>query len=182
VNHSRARDLLSAHLERDLGDAERAAVETHLAECSACREELDELRSTVDLLHRMAVPPPPPYLATRVMARIAEGEARAAGWRGWLARLASPAVAASFAAAAAALAVLTLAEPARKDEPTIAQNRIERPLPRVPTQVGPRFERRRVPPDALARLGGAGHPHSRSLAAHFERPTDAVVVSWQSPR
>jgi anti-sigma factor RsiW len=185
VNHERARELLSAHLERDLEEAERFGVDAHLAVCDECGEELEGLRRTVSLLRRLPAPEPPLHLATRVMARIATAEPPPAAWRRWLAGLAAPMVAAPIAAALAAAAVLLLAEP--RSPTQVAEVRPDAAVPRaiVPLRVGP------APGAALAstsgpqayalarRLRGAGHPHSRSLAAHFDRPADAVVVSWQ---
>jgi len=186
VKHARAHQLLSAYLERDLGEAERVAVEAHLAGCDACGADLEALRTAVALLRGLPAPAPPPFLTSRVMARIHGGETRPAGWREWLANLAAPAVAAPLAAVVAAAAVVYLAEPRRDTELATAKL--------VPT-VGLAIESRPVGPvaaEALVasgapnahvlarRLRGAGHPHSTSLAAHFERPAEAVVVSWQS--
>jgi anti-sigma factor RsiW len=193
VRHARAHQLLSAYLERDLGEAESAAVEAHVTGCDACGAALDGLRSAVAALRRLPVPEPPPFLAGRVMARIRDGEARRAGWREWLANLAAPAVAAPLAAVVAAAAVVYLAEPppaevVTRTEPDSARHLADSAEHLViePRLVGP------VAPGVLLasggpngqvlarRLRGAGHPHSTSLAAHFERPAEAVVVSWQS--
>ena len=186
MRHARAHQLLSAHLERDLDEAERAAVEAHLAGCDACGADLEGLRTAVALLRRLPAPAPPPFLSGRVMARIRDGEARPAGWREWLANLAAPAVAAPLAAVVAAAAVVYLAEPRRADELASAKPDVAKRLALESRPVGP------VGPEAIVasgvphgqvlarRLRGAGHPHSTSLAAHFERPAEAVVASWQS--
>jgi anti-sigma factor RsiW len=183
VNHDRAQGLLSAYLERDLGDAERVAVEAHAAQCELCSADLEGLRSAVALLRRLPAPEPPPYLAGRVMARIRDGEARPEGWRRWLRNLAAPVIAAPAAALAAAAVVVFLAEPSRDTElatrPPAAQGLaiVQRPVGPAPAELvasaGPQGYH------LARRLGGAGHPHSRSLAAHFERPAEAIVVSWQ---
>ena len=111
MNHSRAHDLLSAYLEHDLGDAERAELDTHLAACATCVDDLAILRGTIDLLRRLPDPEPPPFLATRVMARIAAGESRSPLWRRWLEQLGAPLVAAPLALAAAAFLVFNVAAP-----------------------------------------------------------------------
>jgi anti-sigma factor RsiW len=185
---------MSAYLERDLEEAERRDVDAHLAGCERCGAELQDLRQTVALLRRLPAPEPPPHLATRVLARIADGEARPAGWWSWLERLAAPVVAAPVAAALAAAAVVLLAEepsPVRvagAPPPMRIANAEPARVPEraiVPLRVGPApaavlFSASPPPPYALARrLRGAGHPHSRSLAAHFEHPADAVLASWQ---
>ena len=189
MRHEKANQLLSAYLERDLGEAESAGVEVHLAGCAACRSDLEGLRTAVDLLRQLPSAEAPPFLASRVMARIREAEARPAGWREWLARLAAPAVAAPVAAVVAGAAVVYLAEPAREaqrmDTVATAEQRPAERLVLESRPVGPVAPGALVAsatphPRALARrLRGAGHPHSDSLAAHFEVPAEAVLVSWQ---
>ena len=183
MNHSRAHDLLSAYLEHDLGEAERSQLEAHLAACTSCARDLDELRGAVDLLRRLPDPEPPSFLAARVMARIAADEARTPLWRRWLEQLATPLVAAPLAAAAAALAVFSFAAPRSDTEVRVASAMpagsttpvlVARPVgPVAPAQlvVAPRPD-----PVLLARnLRGASHPHSMALAAHFDDPVRAVA-------
>jgi hypothetical protein len=182
VNHSRAQELLSDFLERDLGEVERARLEAHVAGCAACGADLEGLRDTVALLRHLPAPEPPPFLATRVMARIAAGEARPASvWRRWLEALGTPAIAAPLAAAGAALVVwsFTQSPPGAVDVAETATGP-ERP-PIVAQEVGrrPVFWAGAQPVALAGSLRGAGHPHSRSLAAHFEGPTEAVVAAWQ---
>jgi len=183
VNHSRAQDLLSAYLEHDLGEAERAQMEAHLAACTTCGSDLEDLRGAVDLLRRLPDPEPPPFLATRVMARIAAGEARSPAWRRWIEQLATPLVAAPLAAAAAALAVFSFAAPRSSTELAMASSQPQ--ASQTPTliaqPVGPVEPARlsaapRRDPGLIARtLRGASHPHSMALAAHFDDPVRAVA-------
>lgn len=59
-----------------------ARVSEHVVGCSRCTRELDELRSTMDLLDGWAAPEPSPYFLTRLDARLEEERrAPAAGWR-----------------------------------------------------------------------------------------------------
>lgn len=51
--HAPTIENLSAYVDGRLDDAERAAVEAHLAECESCRSELESLRQTVALLRRV---------------------------------------------------------------------------------------------------------------------------------
>lgn len=51
--------LLSPYIDGQIGSSERDRVESHLEECQVCRRELDSLRATVNLLHRVAVVSPP---------------------------------------------------------------------------------------------------------------------------
>jgi Tol biopolymer transport system component len=52
-------ELLSAYLDQQASPAERAYVDAHLQQCTACRTELESLRQTVAVLHllpRVALP------------------------------------------------------------------------------------------------------------------------------
>ncbi len=51
--------LLSPYIDGQIGSSERDRVESHLEECQVCSRELDSLRATVNLLHRVAVVSPP---------------------------------------------------------------------------------------------------------------------------
>jgi anti-sigma factor RsiW len=174
---------LSAYLEHDLGDEERAEVDAHLGACSSCVRDLADLRAAVDLLRRMPDPEPPPFLATRVMARIAAGEARSPLWRRWLEQLGAPLVAAPVAAAAAALAVFSLAAPRSGTELVVASSAPDAsPMPAIVARpVGPVMAANlsvvpRPDPGQIARyLRGASHPHSMALAGHFDDPVQAVA-------
>ena len=57
--HSRWQDDLSAYIDGQLGPNRNEALERHLAGCVACREELEELRSVVALLHMVPDVPVP---------------------------------------------------------------------------------------------------------------------------
>ena len=175
MKHSRARDLLSEYLEHDLAGAQREELEAHLATCANCEADLEELRGAIDLLRRLPDPEPPPFLTTRVMARIAAGEGRSAGFRRWLEALGTPLVAASLAAAAAALAVFSFAPP--QAELQIVENRPDH-LPRVAHRIvqQPVGQQQWPDPHLLAlNLRGASHPHSTALAGHFDDPVRAVA-------
>lgn len=201
MNHSRAQDLLSPYLENDLSDVDRSAVESHLAACDGCSEDLRDLREAVALLRRLPAPEPPPFLASRVMARIADGEGQARGWRQWLAQASLPLIAAPLAAAAAALAVFALASPSAEDvgpsQIATASTPTGTLVPRLTGPVGPAPDaaprpeifvetapvvatRTGLPGLMARRLRGAGHPYSVELAGHFEVPNDAVAVSWRT--
>jgi len=49
----RVRGMFSEYLDNRLGDEDRDIVERHVESCGACSEELESLRMTVDLLHRV---------------------------------------------------------------------------------------------------------------------------------
>ena len=51
--HGRFLEMLSDHVDGELPEAERIALEAHLQGCDSCTEELESLRATVQLLQRM---------------------------------------------------------------------------------------------------------------------------------
>jgi predicted anti-sigma-YlaC factor YlaD len=56
-------------------------ADAHLADCAACRKQLDELRATMALMDSWEAPEPNPYFLTRLNARLdEERQARPAGW------------------------------------------------------------------------------------------------------
>ena len=62
-----------------------AKVRDHVEECAGCREELAELRATMELMDGWEAPDPGPYFLTRLDARMREE--RAAVPASWLERL-----------------------------------------------------------------------------------------------
>jgi hypothetical protein len=62
-----------------------AKVRDHVEECAGCREELAELRATMELMDGWEAPEPSPYFLTRLDARMREERATAPA--GWLERL-----------------------------------------------------------------------------------------------
>lgn len=141
---ARTGQRLSAWLEGDLGDAERERVRCHLEGCGECRAELDALKQTVAGLSGLAECETPPHLASRVIARLRDGEG-APGWRedvaSWLAGLDLRAAAAALAIGAlSTLAVQRLAapDPLREAENLRAALR-EGTAPIPELELGPRF-------------------------------------------
>jgi hypothetical protein len=66
-----------------------AKVQTHVAECDRCKNELAQLKATMQLMDAWEAPEPSPYFMTRLGARMREErEAAPAGWfAGAIARL-----------------------------------------------------------------------------------------------
>lgn len=59
----------------------------HLASCSACTEQLKEMRATMALLDEWQAPEPSPYFDMRLQARLREEMAKPqAGWLQWFRR------------------------------------------------------------------------------------------------
>lgn len=52
-------ELLSAYLDGEVDAGERTRVEAHLEVCEACRAELESLRATAGMLHRLPLEPAP---------------------------------------------------------------------------------------------------------------------------
>ena len=62
-----------------------AEVREHVAQCEACRKELEELRATMGMMDAWEAPEPSPYFFTRLNARMREErEAAPANWLGRL--------------------------------------------------------------------------------------------------
>lgn len=55
----KVREMLSSYIDSKLPSSQSQMVEGHVAECEACRRELESLRATVNLLHRVPVISPP---------------------------------------------------------------------------------------------------------------------------
>ena len=63
----------------------RAEADSHLASCTSCRQQLDELRATMALLDSWEAPEPNQYFMTQMEARLAEE--RSAAPASWLERM-----------------------------------------------------------------------------------------------
>lgn len=59
------RERLSLYLDGELAPQEAETIRQHLEQCEACRAELDTLRATVELLHRVPAIPSPRSFALR---------------------------------------------------------------------------------------------------------------------
>jgi hypothetical protein len=92
-----SKDCLLDFLYDEAAPADRAAVEAHLAECPACRQEVEELRAVRGALARW----PTPILASRFRIVADEPPARRAWWA-WGGRALPLAAAAVLVLAAAA--------------------------------------------------------------------------------
>lgn len=71
--HAHWIDRLSAYVDGDLDDAERIALEAHLAECGVCRDVLAELRLVVFEARRLGGVPPERDLWPGIAAAIGAG-------------------------------------------------------------------------------------------------------------
>jgi len=57
--HERVEELLSAYIDGELSIEEATLVEKHLRECSACTQDLESLRQTVNLVRQLPAVSPP---------------------------------------------------------------------------------------------------------------------------
>jgi len=62
--------LLTAYVDDELTEAERALVETHLGECDACMEQLKQLHFVVDTLSELPAVPMPSHFIQAVRERV----------------------------------------------------------------------------------------------------------------
>ena len=87
-SHEELRSMLPAMAGGDLSKTELALLEQHLAGCRDCRTELAQLQLVVQTVRETPDLEPPPWLATRIMARVQE-ETDAVR-KSWFARLFLP--------------------------------------------------------------------------------------------
>lgn len=76
MNCQACRDELAAYLENLLDETSQSRIESHLAECSACLAEIEEVRQLTVHLARDGLVGPPVSLETTVMDRILQEQAR----------------------------------------------------------------------------------------------------------
>lgn len=78
--HADIQRRLSAYCGGDLEPAEQARIETHLASCPACRAQLADMRTALHLIRSTPQVEPPPWMTSRIMARLREEKAQKQGW------------------------------------------------------------------------------------------------------
>jgi hypothetical protein len=83
-------DRLNDYTEGFLKEREIRQIEEHLDQCRGCSTVLEELRKAGQILKDMDQIEPPPWLATRIMAEVAEIEAKGSEHHGLLSWLFRP--------------------------------------------------------------------------------------------
>lgn len=68
---------MADYLEGDLELDKRALFDAHIDECAQCASEINEMRGTISLLHRLPEPQVPAGMSREVMRRIRAGESHA---------------------------------------------------------------------------------------------------------
>ncbi|MBE0415610.1 MAG: zf-HC2 domain-containing protein [Dehalococcoidia bacterium] len=66
----RLKGMLSPYIDGQLSPSERERIEGHIEQCDACRRELESLRATANLLHRVPMVSPPRSFALAELAPI----------------------------------------------------------------------------------------------------------------
>ena len=79
-DHAEIQKLLSPYCGGDLSETDRELVDQHAISCTACRTELAELKTTLQLLRSFPEVEPPPWLAARIMAQLKEAKREKRGW------------------------------------------------------------------------------------------------------
>src|SRR4030042_7083165 len=68
---------LSAYLEKAVSPQQKTAMDAHLKQCKRCRQDLADLKRTIEYVQKLEEVEPPAWLAQRVMARVrAEAETK----------------------------------------------------------------------------------------------------------
>lgn len=83
-DHAEIHKLLSAYCGGDLEPARMARVEEHLASCPICRADLADLETALRLIRTTPEVEPPPWLTSRIMARLREENAPRRRWYQWI--------------------------------------------------------------------------------------------------
>jgi hypothetical protein len=87
MNHNKLQSKLQDYLEQVLPDTERQELESHLAECAECQQELNILRDLVHCLEALPEQEPPRGLTESIMARVRTESSKVSYWdtvKGWL--------------------------------------------------------------------------------------------------
>lgn len=160
-----ARETFSAFLDEALAPDERRDVEVHLAGCPECRRELERLRQTIALLHRVAPARAPVGFVDRVTA--------AARPRPWYRRIAAVLflpLSSKLPVEATALAMVALLAVYVFERTPELQQAAREPAPR------PEESRRRQEParltDQLASREPAGRRPAPAVSAPAPRGED----------
>jgi superfamily II RNA helicase len=115
MNCNEVRENLIEMLGENLADPSLTA---HVRECSACAQELESLRKTMNLLDEWEAPEPSPYFLTRLRAHVKEEREKAPARSSIFSWMRRPAMAVSLATVlVAGGAVYTVLRPPPAEEP-----------------------------------------------------------------
>jgi hypothetical protein len=63
---------LSAYIEKAVSPQHKTAIDKHLKQCTRCRQDLADLKRTIEYVQKLEEVEPPAWLAQRIMARLRE--------------------------------------------------------------------------------------------------------------
>jgi hypothetical protein len=90
INHNKLQSKLQDYLEQVLPDTERQDLESHLADCHECQQELTALNELVRCLEALPEQIPPSELTASIMARVQDESIKISYWdmvKSWLPKL-----------------------------------------------------------------------------------------------
>jgi len=156
--HDDIRTQLAAYCGDDLDQAQRSAVESHLAGCADCRAELAELELVLRLVRSEREVDPPPWLSGRIMARVREAQQMR---RPWWQRLLFPLhIKLPLEAAALLVVCITGYYLTRTVETELAVPTLRQAVPETPGQV----------PQSAPKTGSAGMDERLASPADRQPP------------
>jgi hypothetical protein len=79
-SHADIQVRLSAYCSGDLDPAEFDRITEHLATCPTCRSDLADLQTTLRLINSTPEIEPPPWMVSRIMARVQEQQNEKRSW------------------------------------------------------------------------------------------------------
>ena len=133
-SHADIQRRLSAYCSGDLEAAELVRIDTHLATCPACRAELADMQSTLRLLRTTPRVEAPPWMTSRIMARLRDEKSAK---RGWLQRIWFPQNTAYPVRILALLIVCVSGFYLSHTVETELKQTARQQLPEIPAQAGP---------------------------------------------
>jgi hypothetical protein len=91
--------LICDYVEGSLAAAQKAELESHLAQCALCAELARDSAAALGFIERVEDVEPPPELITRILfeAPWSKGKAKQPAWRKWLGGVLSPILQPKFA-------------------------------------------------------------------------------------
>src|SRR5258708_3614085 len=173
--------LLCGYVDGTLRGAEKTALESHLAECSACAELAKDVAGVTAFIDTVATAEPPAELLTRILHVIPNGRQkteRPSWWRklfgGWVNTVLSPRYAMGMAMTVLSFSMIAKRVSGQRRERFIARNTC-RPLPRRALRIPRRIQR----PAPLRHrwLTPALHPGSLSCSVLFQAWAPSITAS-----
>jgi hypothetical protein len=102
-------EMLSSYLDGELSLAEARRLDSHLAACAGCRDELDRMRRVVRGLAALSRPAPPAWLEQQVRREVVYRRQRPGFWKGLVETLRLIPLRSPIGSAAAAVAGIAFA-------------------------------------------------------------------------